>query len=155
MSCLQVWRPFDEYLSTLSTQFVQGSEKPNWRSIRLHDWLSTPRNWECRVYISLNVCRAWWRTKSGPKIRSVYMTCFNIAYNKWKQWRDDATKERIFRLHVYMHVKYWCKSFRHWHRQPDRPRVTICLLLVSAANISNLDILHNFNSSFSRPTFVS
>jgi hypothetical protein len=26
------------------------------------------------------VCRAWWRTKSGPKICSVYMTCFNIAY---------------------------------------------------------------------------
>jgi hypothetical protein len=26
------------------------------------------------------VCRAWWRTKSGPKIRSVYMTCFHIAH---------------------------------------------------------------------------
>jgi hypothetical protein len=27
----------------------------------------------------LSVCRAWWRTKSGPNIRSVYMTCFHIA----------------------------------------------------------------------------
>jgi hypothetical protein len=29
---------------------------------------------------SLSACRAWWRTKSGPKIRSVYMTCFHIAF---------------------------------------------------------------------------
>jgi hypothetical protein len=28
---------------------------------------------------SLSVCGAWWRTKSGPKICSVYMTCFHIA----------------------------------------------------------------------------
>jgi hypothetical protein len=36
---------------------------------------------------SLSACRTWWRTKSGRKIRSAYMTCFNIAYCLTNRWQ--------------------------------------------------------------------
>jgi hypothetical protein len=41
-------------------------------------WLTFKTNGTIR---KLYICRAWWRTKSGPKIDSVYMTCFHIAYS--------------------------------------------------------------------------
>jgi hypothetical protein len=57
---------------------------------------------------SLSVCRVWWRTKSGPKIRSVYiMTCFHI-YCIW----EDTLKcpNNVFRK--YLSHMFWLLESR-------------------------------------------
>jgi hypothetical protein len=63
---------------------------------------------------SLSVCRAWWRTKSGPKIRSVYMTCFHIAIIKhdidswlWSWYVTFSLDDPRYRCFFYWLRNWW------------------------------------------------